>query len=344
MFLRKIILNLMAVAVLTFLTLWPRTSVLAEDITTVAQTALREVQSIQSETESRQVEEYIKTKVTSFTRGQRMEFIEEVARSAASVNSGDKERALFSALSLIKMSETTTLEKARALSRLFESSDPNLNKIAEGFLKGYCLDTGTSEDLLSRLSVFRPVFEERSDEANQKLIHFLFKWVPIEAATWLAENIEMTDDERAMLTKEINLADQILKSTGAPLRAPIRPIVTNAVREQKLYEWVTGHSWILQFVAKSLLEKSPPWMTPDLQAAIEIIRVPATIELRVTNSDKTTGEINPIKNPNLPVTPLSGSDENVMKERKSYTLWHWILAVSVVIVMGATVFIIKKYY
>jgi hypothetical protein len=342
MFLRKISYGSTRFIAIALCGILPHAPIFSEDIATLATTALKEIQSIQSEIESRQIEESIKSSVAALTQDQRMDFVEEVARAAASVDSVDKTRALFSAFALIKMTEMTTQDKAVSLSRLFEDSDPSLNKIAEGFLKGCCLDIRPSDDSLSRLSVLRAILEERSHAANEKLISFLFQLMPIEAASWLAENIEMTDDERAILTNEIELAHRILRSAEAPLQAPTGETMTNAVREQKLREWAMGNFWILQFVSKALMEKYPAWTTPDLQIATKQIKVPATIELRIKNLDQSVGQVKPIKIPPPPVAPASVSDEDVMRENRRSASWIWLLVATALGIMTVVIVLTKK--
>jgi hypothetical protein len=98
-------------------------------------------------------------------------------------------------------------------------------------------------------------------------------------------------------------------------------------------------SWILQLLAKSLLEKYPPWQTPDIQVAIQKLAVPPNVILRPIHpallpgvSDATPKAIpgaRPLASP-APVTktPTSAFERHA-------PVWPWVVGIlALVIIIG----------
>ena len=121
--------------------------------------------------------------------------------------------------------------------------------------------------------------------------------------------------------------------------------MNNADRERKLRQWIASPSWILQLLAKSLLEKYPPWQTPDLQVATQKVAAPKSVTLRPINPASAPGVSNPPPTPvhaaaptasPVPTTPIAQAPA-VPVERKS-AVWPWVVGIAVLIAILALVF------
>ncbi len=315
-------------------------SAAALDGASLAQTVLLDAKVSQTDIQSNRLKDEVEQKVSILSAAERLAFVTELARAIAlEERQSERKRTVYAAMALMQLSETSPAERAQAISRLFESPDPKMQKTAEGLLANLG-ELKLSNGAQGRdLSVYREALAERSGISQSRLVECLFRKSPVETASWFAENIELPKNERTRLLAELGTAAQVEGSASAPWEPAAGPVLNNADRERKLREWMASPSWILQLLAKSLLEKYPPWQTPEIQVAIQKQAVPPNVILRPIDPPLLPGVSNatpkaipgarPLASP-APVTktPTPAFERHV-------PVWPWLVGIlALVIIIG----------
>ncbi len=318
-------------------------SVGAAEGASFAQAALTRAKAAQTDAAWLQLQKDVQAQVASLPPPERIEFLSALAMGIASqVQSADRERTAEAARFLIGASATTREEKAQAFSRLFASREPEIEATAERLLIDIEVVQTPNAEGRRDFSVYRRALEEGAGVTQSRLIIYLFQRSPLDAASWFVENIELPETERAMLRAELGQARQIQGNEIAPWEPAAGPAMNNADRERKLRQWIANSSWILQLLAKSLLEKYPPWQTPDLQVATQKVAAPKSVALRPINPASVPGVSNPpptsvhaaapTASP-VPTTPIAQTPA-VPVERES-AVWPWLVGILVLLVIVA---------
>ena len=307
-----------------------------------AQAALTKAKAAQTDADWLQLRQEVQTQVASLPQPERIEFLSTLAKGIASqAQSPERERTAEAARFLMGASGTTREEKAQAFSRLFATREPEIEATAERLLIDIEIVQTPNGERRRDLSVYRPALEEGSDVTQGRLITYLFQRSPLDAASWLVENIELPEAERAMVRAELGPARQISGNASAPWEAAAGPAMNNADRERKLRQWIASPSWILQLLAKSLLEKYPPWQTADLQVATLHVAAPRGVTLRpihpalpgASNATPTAvPAASPLASP-APTTPVAQTPAATVQQRAP--AWPWLIGIAALIVIVA---------
>ena len=332
----------LAVVVRMLLVVIHPSSVAGSDGASLAQASLAKAKVAKTDAESWQLRKDIQEQVSSLSKVERLNFVAEIAKAVAAEDRPDeRERTAFAAVALIRASETTPAEKAQAISRLFAIPELAAQKTAEGLLADIDVVKMPNGERRRDLSVYRSVLEEGAGVTQSRLINYLFQRLPIEAASWFVENLELPETERAMLRAELGQATQIQGNASAPWEPAAGPAMNNADRERKLRQWIVSPSWILQLLAKSLLEKYPPWQTPDLRVATQKVAAPKSVTLRLINPASAPGVSNPPPTPVHAAAPTASPVPTmpivqvpaVVVERKS-AVWPWLVGMLALVVIA----------
>lgn len=333
----------MAAIAASFLLLVKPSPVVGAEGAALAQEASIKAKATQAESEWLQLKEEVQTRVEALPRSERVEFLREIAMGIASqAQSPDRERTAEAARFLIGASGTTPHEKAQAFSRLFATREPTAETTAERLLADLDVVRMPNGERRRDMSVYRAALEEGPGVTQSRLISYLFTRLPVESASWFIDNSELTEAERTRLGNELRQARQIVGSAGAPWEAGAGPGLSNAEREQKLRQWIVSPSWILQLLAKSLLDKYPPWLTPDLQLAVQTVSAPERVALRPLQSATLPDALNPVAMPTPRTTPVTAPQPTtpaaqtpaLPAEHKS-PVWPWLVGIVALVVIVA---------
>jgi hypothetical protein len=260
-------------------------SVSAAEGVSSAQAALAKAKAALTDDDWLHLSQEVQTQVMSLPQPERIEFLCTLAKGIASqAQSPERERTAEAAIFVMGASGTTREEKAQAFSRLFTTCVPENEATAERLLTDIEVMQMPNGEKYRDFSVYRLALEEGTGATQGRLIKYLLLRSPLDAGSWLVENIELPETERTMLRTELNQARQIEGSASAPWERTGSPAMNNQDREQKLRQWAASPSWILQLLAKSLLEKYPTWQTPDLEDAAQRAAVPESVTLLSVNS------------------------------------------------------------
>lgn len=189
----------------------------AADSASFAQAALTKAWAAQTEAEWLQLRQDVQAHVAALPQSERIEFLTTLAKGITSqAKSPERERRAQEAVLLMGASGTTREEKAQAFSRLFATREPEMEALAERLLADIEIVRTPNGEKRRDLSVYRPALEEGAGVTQSRLINYLFQRLPLDAASWFAENIELPETERAMLLTEIRQAEQINRRASAP--------------------------------------------------------------------------------------------------------------------------------
>jgi len=331
-----------AVPILFLLLLKPST-LLGSEVVSLVKTSVMRAQAIQTESEWLQLKQDVHAGVESLSPPERIEFLHELAMGIAQAQAPDRDRIAEVCRLLIGASDTTRQEQAQAFTRLFATREAETEFVATRLLADLDLVQMPNGDRRRDLSVYRLALEEGEGTTQRRLVSYLFQRLPIESASWFMENSELTATERTRLADELRQARQIVGSAEAPWGAGAGPALNNAEREEKLRQWIASPAWILQLLAKSLLEKYPSWQTPDLQVALQRVTAPESITLKPVPPTIVPGALNSTATPR-PITQPVTSSQSVTPGAQTLTAvierkWP---AMVVVAVIGLLWVLLKK--
>ena len=334
-----------AVCILFTLVICATSAPISENrIVIMARTDLEEAKAAESETKSAELRASIFEKMATLSLSQRLDYVTELTRIIAKeVRPSEQELTAHAAFGLMQASGTNSAEKAQAISRLLVSPEVEIRTTAESLLNNLDVVQKSNGERFRDFSVYRLALEEAAGENQSQLILFLFGRLPIEAATWFAENCQLPESERLMLIDEISQARRITDLTGHPWETPGESRFTNLDRDSKLHQWIASPSWILQVLAWSLLEKYPPWQTPELQSEVQNVTVPQYVKLlSLSNSKPPSNDKsqNGADSHEISKSSILTSNQPVQSQNKIWggglNIWPWLLGILALIVTGFT--------